>query len=58
MRELLCDPNAEVIGQSINSYLDNLKQSSVFPIMEKHDLMDTQIGEWYPLQNWLNVLND
>lgn len=58
MRHLTCDPNAMAIGQTMLAYLDNLAGENIKPILEKHNLTTIKPDEWYPLQPFLDVLND
>lgn len=58
MRHLTCDPSAEVIGQTMLSFIDNLQSDRIMPLLKRHGLDDIQPDQWYPLQDWLEVLND
>lgn len=52
------DPDSEVIGQSMLSMIECINQESIRPILEKRNLTDIQPDDWYPVQDWLDVLND
>lgn len=58
MRKLTCPPGAEVLGQIIVPYYDNLQGSDTRPIMEKYGLVDPDPTAWYPDQQLLNALNE
>jgi hypothetical protein len=58
MREFKCDPNAEIIGQNVLAFVQNLRAEEVQPFLKKHGLENVDPEKWYPLQDWLNVLND
>ena len=56
MRFLTCEPDTEITGQAITAF--GQKVRGVSPLLKKHDLVELKTDEWYPLQNWVNVLND
>ncbi|MEP7285397.1 MAG: hypothetical protein ABI947_06485 [Chloroflexota bacterium] len=58
MRTLTCDPKAEIIGQTMLSFIDNVQSDDIQPYLVKHDLTVIHPQEWYPLQRYLNLLND
>lgn len=58
MRHLTCDPNAEVIGSSAISYIENINSKGLMPILQKHGLSEMDSDKWYPCVDILNVLND
>lgn len=51
-------PEAEVIGQTMLAFLDNLQVDSLRPILEKHDAANIEAEAWYPHQTWMNILKD
>ena len=51
------DPKAEVVGQAILSVTAALGDK-VRPILKQHSLGDLKPDEWYPLKDWLEVLNE
>ncbi len=52
------DPEAEIIGSSILSHVNCSKKDSLVPFLEKHGFETINPHEWYPVQRWLDVLND
>ncbi len=58
MRHLTCDPNVEVYGGGMQMFLLNLNAAEIAPYLEKHGLSNFQPDAWYPLERFLNVLND
>lgn len=58
MRRLTCDSDVELIGQTVQAYLDNMESENIQPILEKHDLLNIQPDQWYSAQQFLNVLNE
>lgn len=58
MKQRICDPNTEVIGQVMLSYIDNLQTDLMRPILEKHHLTNIEPDTWYPLQPWLNFIQE
>ena len=59
MRQLVCDPNTEVIGASVKGFIENLQAEEIHPFLEKHGFpTDVQADQWYSYQKWLDVLND
>lgn len=58
MRTLTCDPEIEVIGQSMLSIVHNLRSDEIRPILEKYELTDINPDEWYQAQNWLHAMNE
>ena len=58
MRKLECSPNVEVIGASVLSFVENVQSNEIHPYLEKYGLTDIDPHKWYPLQDWLNVIND
>lgn len=56
MRFLTCEPNTEIIGQAIHAFGHNVR--GINPLLKKHNLETIDPKLWYPMQNWVNVLND
>jgi hypothetical protein len=52
------DPNVEVIGQNMLSFIQNIQAEAIQPVLEKHGLLNVQPDTWYRLQDWLDVLSD
>ncbi len=52
------DLNAEVIGQNMSAFVECINKDHILPFLEKHGLSQIDPQTWYPLQDWLNVLND
>jgi hypothetical protein len=58
MRAYRCDPLTEIIGQQALAFVENVNVNAIFACLEKHHLTHVDPMTWYPLQNWLDVLND
>lgn len=58
MPKYTCDPNAEIIGQNLMSTVVHLNRDSVKPFLRRHGLDKIDPGKWYPLSQWMAVLND
>jgi hypothetical protein len=52
------DPNAEIIGQNVLGFVGCTNKDRIIPFLEKHGLNHIDPDQWYPLQSWLDVLND
>ena len=52
------DPNAEVIGQNVQAFIQNLQAADIKPALERHGLTQIDPTAWYPIQKWLDVLSD
>ena len=52
------DPNAEIIGQNVLGFVECVNSDHILPHLKKHGLSEIDPGSWYPLQKWLDVLND
>lgn len=52
------DPNVEVIGANLRSFLENTHREDIQPMLEKHGLTEVQPDLWYRLQPWLDVLSE
>jgi hypothetical protein len=40
------------------SFIDNVQADTIYPYLEKYGLTEIDPDNWYPLQTWLDVLND
>ncbi|MGB1288200.1 MAG: hypothetical protein ACPG7F_16805 [Aggregatilineales bacterium] len=58
MRIYTVAPEVEVNGQSMLAFINNVQQHDIQPLLEAHNLTEVDADVWYPLQNWLDVLND
>jgi hypothetical protein len=52
------DPNAEIIGQAMLSFVECSNREAIMPFLEKHGLSNIEPDQWYPVSRWLDVLND
>lgn len=51
-------PQAEVIGQTMASFAENLESSVIKPILEQHGLTKIDEEKWYPHQKWMDILKE
>lgn len=51
-------PEAEVIGQAVLAFSENLESDMIAPLLPRHNLGNIDPEAWYPHQNWMNVLQD
>lgn len=51
-------PDAEVIGQVVLAFAENLEAEHIKPLLPKHGFENIDPEKWYPHQWWLNVLKD
>lgn len=51
-------PQAEVIGQTVLAFAQNLEAETVAPLLPKYGLDNIDPEKWYPHQAWFNVLKD
>lgn len=51
-------PEAMVIGQTVLAFAENIEAEKIKPILPKHGLDNIDPEEWYPHQNWMNVLKE
>jgi hypothetical protein len=58
MHTYICDPNTEILGVILFSYLDNVQADIIQPIYRKHGMTDPDPEKWYPLQPVLDVLKE
>jgi hypothetical protein len=52
------DPNTEILGQAMLSFVECSNKETLIPFLGKHDLSNIQPDQWYPVQRWLDVLSD
>ncbi len=52
------DPQLEVIGSSILGIVNNSHREEIQPIIEKHRLNEIDPEQWYPLTQFLAVLEE
>jgi hypothetical protein len=52
------DPNSEVIGQSMLGFVQCAMYDELRPFLERYGLAEVDPDQWYPLQVWLDILND
>lgn len=52
------DPKAEIIGQNVLGFVECVNKDRILPFLKKHALNPIDPNRWYPLQKWLDVLND
>ncbi|NDJ36563.1 MAG: hypothetical protein GYB64_18075 [Chloroflexi bacterium] len=58
MREYTCAPEVEVLGGNVLGFIHNVQEDEIKPALEKMGLTEIKPEEWYPLKDWLEVLND
>jgi len=58
MRILTCDPETEIIGQTVMSFVDNIQSEDVQPYLIKYGLENIQPDQWYPAKRQLDMMND
>jgi hypothetical protein len=51
-------PQAEVAGQSMIAFADNLEASVIEPILKKHGFENIEEEKWYPHQVWMDILKE
>ncbi|MCU0476170.1 MAG: hypothetical protein MUC99_08700 [Anaerolineae bacterium] len=51
-------PEAEVLGQVVQAFAQNLEAEVIEPILPKYGLDNIDPEKWYPHQSWMNVLRD
>lgn len=51
-------PQAEVLGQVVAAFAENLESETVKPLLPKHGLDNIDPEKWYPHQSWMNVLKE
>ncbi|MFN8531309.1 MAG: hypothetical protein U0670_22120 [Anaerolineae bacterium] len=49
---------AEVIGQTVLAFVDNLESEVIAPLLPKYGLVNIDPDKWYPHQSWMNVLKE
>lgn len=55
---LAFDPNTEVIGYVMTSFLDCLTHEEVEPLVHAHGVQQIDSQGWYRQQLWLDILSD
>lgn len=52
--------NAQILvnGAGVAAYSQNIESSTIAPLLEKYGLHDIDPTQWYPYQDWLNVLKE
>lgn len=51
-------PKAEVIGQTMIAFSENLEASMIEPILARHGLQRIDENKWYPHQLWMDILKE
>ncbi|NOK85843.1 MAG: hypothetical protein GFH27_549375n21 [Chloroflexi bacterium AL-W] len=51
-------PEAEVIGQTMIAFSENLQADIIKPILDKHGLTEISADKWYPHQLWMDILKE
>jgi len=51
-------PQAEVLGQTVQAFSENLESAIIAPLLPQHNLDHIVPDAWYPHQSWMNVLRD
>jgi hypothetical protein len=51
-------PEAEVIGQTMISFAENMESDVIGPILDKHGLTTIDPDAWYSHQLWMDILKD
>ncbi|MDX2079126.1 MAG: hypothetical protein SFZ02_22035 [bacterium] len=57
-RFVASSPNAEINGQVMISFSDNLEARIIKPILEAHGILEIDPEKWYSQQLWLDILKD
>jgi len=52
------DPKVEVNAETVLGFIQCLRKEEIAPFLAARGLDNVRPGEWYPLQSWLDVLND
>ncbi len=50
------DPNTEIIGYNVLSFIQNVQAEEIKPILAQSGLDQIEPEAWYPQQKWLDVL--
>ncbi len=58
MRACQCDPQIEINGQQALAFVSHMNVATMRPALERHHLTSVDPMQWYPLQTWLDVLNE
>jgi len=51
------DPKAEVNGYSLLGFFQCLRREEIRPFLDAYGLDELDPDKWYPVQDWLDVLN-
>lgn len=51
-------PDAEVLGQNVLAFVECTNSDNIRPFLERHGLDEIDPERWYPMQDFLDVLND
>ena len=51
-------PQAEVIGQTMQAFVDNIAAPVIEPILKEHGLDEIEPDKWYPHQIWMDILKN
>jgi hypothetical protein len=51
-------PQAEVIGQTVLAFAQNLEADTIAPLLPKYGLDNIDPEKWYPHQAWMNILKE
>lgn len=49
-------PDAQVIGQTMKSFIDNIEAEVIKPILEGRGMTEIDDDKWYPHQVWMDIL--
>ncbi|MBZ0304545.1 MAG: hypothetical protein K8I82_00625 [Anaerolineae bacterium] len=53
-----CDPGTEVFGASIQGFIRSMTAHNYLWMVSKHGYDNLDPNKWYPLQNFLDFMND
>lgn len=58
MRKFSAPASAEVLGQNIRAWAENLAGQDTTPIMQKYGLVDVDPHGWYSVQTLMDAMNE
>jgi hypothetical protein len=58
MRKFTCPPDAEVLGQNIRAWAENLQGEDTTPIMQKYGLVNVDPNGWYSVKALMDAMNE
>jgi hypothetical protein len=58
MKYTAFDPNTEIIGQAMLSFIECSSKETLLPFLDRHGFATIEPDQWYPVQRWLDVLSD